>query len=106
MPLLPSAIFWLGLAAALTGSQLRQGRPLSAQVVGLAVRGAGLILAAGSLSHTQAGPLGTFLRWLSRLLLYLGLTPLFTKLHMPRRAAGGVVFSTCMPLLELVGVLG
>ena len=106
MPLLPSAIFWLVLAAALTGSQLRQGRPLSAQVVGLAVLGAGLILAAGSLSQTQVGPLGTFLRWLSRFLLYLGLTPLFTKLPWPRSAAGGGVFSTCMTPLEAGGALG
>ena len=84
MPLLPSAIFWLVLAAALAGGPLRQGRRRSAQVGGQAERGAGLILASGSLSQTQAGPLGTFLRWLSRFLLYLGLAPLFTKLHWPR----------------------
>jgi hypothetical protein len=105
MPLLPSAIFWLVLAAALTGSQLRQGRPLSAQVVGLAVLGAGLILAAGSLSQTQAGPLGTFLRWLSRFLLYLGLTPLFTKLPWRRTVTSGLVFSSSMTLLELLGLI-
>ena len=106
MPLLPSAFFWLVLAGALTGSQLRQGRPLSAQVVGLAVLRAGLILATGSLSHPQSGPHETILRWLRRCLLYLGLTPLFTKLPWPRSAAGGVVFSTSMTLLELEGVLG
>jgi hypothetical protein len=105
MPLLPSAIFWLVLAAALTGSQLRQGRPLSAQVVGLAVLGAGLILAAGSLSQTQAGPLGTFLRWLSRFLLYLSLMPLFTKLPWRRTVTSGLVFSSSMTLLELLGLI-
>ena len=88
MPLLPSDIFWLVLAAALTGSQLRQGRPLSAQVVGLAVLGAGLILDAGSLIKTQAGHLGTFLRWMGRNLLYLGLRSRIKKIPRQRSAAG------------------